>query len=60
MQGLAQGLPLYNFLEIKNHEKLTFFILRIIGQVRNRGPPPKVTPNYNATTKHRESYKSSV
>ena len=37
--------------------KITFFILRIIGRVRIRGPPPKATTDY-VYTKHREKYKS--
>ena len=39
---------------MKNH----LFILRIIGQVINRGQPAKITPNYTAIIKHRELYKS--
>ena len=36
--------------------KITYFILRITGKVRIRGPPPKTILRY-IYTKHRESYK---
>ena len=43
-----------DFFEIKDHEKLLFFILRIIGRVRIRGQKPKTTLNYTSTKKHRK------
>ena len=45
------------FFKIKIREKKPLYNYRIIGWVRVRGPPPKVTPNllYN---KHHESYES--
>ena len=38
-----------DFFEIKNREKLAFFIRRIIGRLKNRGQKPKTTLHYTAT-----------
>ena len=45
--------------QIKIPEKKPLYNYRIIGWVRVRGPPPKVTPNL-LYTKHHESYKSII
>ena len=47
-----------NFFAIKNHEKLSFFMLGIMGRVRIRGKPPKTTLKHVATNKYRETYRS--
>ena len=43
-----------DFFEIKNREKLAFFILRIMGKVKNRGQEPKTTLHYTAIETHRK------